>query len=340
MSALHLFIDTSTFLTFYAFTSDDLEELKKVASLIKNNKLKLYIPEQVADEFYRNREGKLAESLKAFTDGGVSKAVPRFMMEYDEAEVFTQAAKAFQQARNKLAEKARHDAAQKLLPADNAFAEIIEAAGLLPANDAILRQANQRRLRGNPPGKKDSIGDQINWEVLLENVPEGEELHIVAKDGDYESPLSDGHPHQFLEAEWRRLKGRDLHLHTQLRPFLNANFADIKLAVDVEKHSAIDRLIYSGSFATTHNAISELIPFIDELKWDEVERIFDAGLSNNQIDWIGTDADVNAFYRTLMAKWEQKLTPESEKALNLTFPLPGIVEEPGGAEEDDDDFPF
>jgi predicted nucleic acid-binding protein len=335
MASIHLFIDSSTFLTFYAYTSDDLDELKKVAGLIKAGKLKLYIPEQVADEFYRNREGKLAESLTAFLGGGVSKAIPRFMADYAEAQEFSAALKAFQQAREKLAEKARQDAAERLLPADDVFAKIIEAAGLIPASETILHQANRRRLRGNPPGKKDSVGDQINWEVLLEQVPSGKDLHIVTKDGDYASALAADSPHQFLQAEWEQKKGSSIYLHRQLRPFLNAKFSNIKLAVDIEKQVAIDALIYSGSFLTTHKAISDLKPYINDLKWPEVEQIFEAGISNSQISWIGTDQDVNEFYRTLMVKFFNKTTAEMDAELEKAFP------EPAADQEDiDDDVPF
>ncbi len=39
---------------------------------------------------------------------------------------------------------------------------------------------------GNPPGKvKDSLGDQMNWELILKNVSEIKELYIVSTDSDY-----------------------------------------------------------------------------------------------------------------------------------------------------------
>lgn len=38
---LHLFIDANIFLSFYAYTNDDIEELRKLVSLIKTQQLKL-----------------------------------------------------------------------------------------------------------------------------------------------------------------------------------------------------------------------------------------------------------------------------------------------------------
>nr|WP_166180066.1 PIN domain-containing protein [Altererythrobacter segetis] len=337
MAATHLFIDTSTFLTFYAFTTDDLEELKKVAGLIKANKLKLYIPEQVMDEFYRNRESKLAQSLDLFMGGGGSKSVPRFMHDYPEAEAFRDALKELQKARDALATKAKSDAAQRLLPADSAFATIIEAAGIVKAEEALLIGANRRRLRGNPPGKRDSVGDQINWETLLKAVPDGADLHIVSKDGDYKSALDPTSIHQFLASEWKQKKGSEITLHAELRPFLNATFPNIKLALDIEKQVAIDKLIYSGSFSDTHSAIAVLKGYVDAITWEEAKAIFDAGIANNQINWIGTDTDVNEFYRPLMAKFHDKTDFAMDMELDAAFPPP---EEPPEAVNDDDDIPF
>lgn len=337
MATIHLFIDTSTFLTFYAYTTDDLEELKKVAGLIKAKKLKLYIPEQVVDEFYRNREAKLAQSLDEFMGGGGSKSVPRFMNDYPEANEFRESLKALQKARDALATKAKSDAAQRLLPADNAFATIIEAAGLIKAEEALTIEANRRRLRGNPPGKKDSIGDQVNWETLLKAVPDGADLHIVSKDGDYKSALEPTSIHQFLATEWKQKKGSEITLHTELRPFLNATFPAIKLALDIEKQTAFEKLIYSGSFSDTHIAIGTLKGYIDSFTWEEAKAIFEAGIANNQISWIGTDTDVNEFYRALMAKFSDKTDFDMDLKLDAAFPPP---EEPPEAVNDDDDYPF
>jgi predicted nucleic acid-binding protein len=79
---LHLFIDTNIFLSFYAYTNDDVEELRKLISLIKTNQLKLYLTGQVRDEFNRNREAKLRDSLREFRKLVVSDSIPRFMEKY------------------------------------------------------------------------------------------------------------------------------------------------------------------------------------------------------------------------------------------------------------------
>lgn len=49
--ALHAVIDTNVFLAFYAYTKDDVEQLRIVSELIKSGKLVLYLPEQVVVNF-------------------------------------------------------------------------------------------------------------------------------------------------------------------------------------------------------------------------------------------------------------------------------------------------
>ncbi len=65
---MNLFIDTNIYLSFYHFTSDDLEELRKLIVAIHEKRIKLYVTSQLRDEFRRNREIKIADALKLFTD--------------------------------------------------------------------------------------------------------------------------------------------------------------------------------------------------------------------------------------------------------------------------------
>ena len=55
-----LFIDTNIFLSFYEFTKDDLEELKKLSRMLAEDELTLLLPSQVVDEFWRNRDERIA----------------------------------------------------------------------------------------------------------------------------------------------------------------------------------------------------------------------------------------------------------------------------------------
>jgi hypothetical protein len=339
---LYLFIDTGVFLSFYAFANDDVEQLRKLTKLIKTGKLVLYVPDQVCDEFYRNRETKLAESMAVFQKNQVQKAVPRYMADYPETATFRTAVADMEKARDALVGRATKEAVDKQLAADTLFAEIVAEATVIKVTDDMMLRANRRRLRGNPPGKDSSLGDQINWEALLEAAPEGICLNVVAKDGDYSSKL-DNSIRPFLADEWKKRKNGSIVLHPEIKPFLNASFPNIKLAVDVEKQAGVDRLVQSTNFQMTHDAIAALQIYVDALTWDDADTIFKAGLENTQIAWIGTDSDVAAFYRKLMEKFDAKLLDDRKEELRAKFKPDPFEQYAAYAEEMaaiDDDVPF
>lgn len=107
MADLHVFIDTNAWLAFYAFTSDDLEQLRKLIAVIKKDKVKLYTSQQLMDEFYRNREKKLQESLAAFTSSGMSKSVPRYMRSFPEMADYDEAMQKLEKLRNDIRARTR-----------------------------------------------------------------------------------------------------------------------------------------------------------------------------------------------------------------------------------------
>lgn len=72
--------------------------------------------------------------------------------------------------------------------------------------------------------------------------------------------------------------------------------------VDPEKEEAMQMLIDSGSFATTHGAISRLEYFRGMLRRSDAERLIRAAVDNAQIRWIATDSDVFAFFSSLLTE--------------------------------------
>ncbi|WP_164118164.1 PIN domain-containing protein [Sphingorhabdus sp. Alg239-R122] len=336
MEKLHVFIDTNTWLAFYAFTNDDLEQLRKLIALIKNEHLELYINQQLSDEFYRNRERKLDESIREFTKTSVPKGVPRYMRDYPDAGEYDEARANWEKLRDALVTRAKDDAEEKKLAADILFGDILAESKVAEVDDATISKAIDRRRKGNPPGKHTSLGDQIHWELLLRDVPEGTDLHVVSKDGDFESRLIRGNADQFLVDEWLDQKKGQLALHNELRPFLNSKFPSIKLAVDVEKKDAIDKLVNSESFESTHSAVEGLSLFLDDLSWEEADTILTASVNNSQIWWIGNDPDVRSLFSKLIIKFKMKLTSDRLVHLVLTLGLEGVVP----IDELDDDVPF
>lgn len=97
-SGENLFLDTNTYLSFYHYSSDDLEELRKLAVLLQQKKLVLCLPRQVVDEFRRNRDAKIADALKRFRDEKLSE-FPQMCKDYPEYEAARDALKKYQERR-------------------------------------------------------------------------------------------------------------------------------------------------------------------------------------------------------------------------------------------------
>jgi predicted nucleic acid-binding protein len=314
--AIHAFIDTNVFLSFYAYTNDDIEQLRKLVSLIKTDQLRLYFTKQVEDEFRRNREGKLRESLKEFEKVAGSSGVPRFMESYPAIGDFRRAVEQTLKAKDEAIQQAKREAETNSLAADKLFEAIKSAAGIIKRTKLDLEKAQIRMALGNPPGKEGSLGDAINWEILLRVVPDDAELYIISKDGDFRSALSNA-PNRFLTDEWQSKKTGNLFLRDQLKPFLAEHFPKIQLAIDAEKRAAMDKLINSPNFATTHSAISSLVPFLETFTAEDMSELLRAFEANGQVGWIASDPDVKAFYFQVLNRSKLAGTADDEQCSRI-----------------------
>lgn len=183
---MNLFIDTNIWLSLYDFSNDNLAQFEKLKTY-KDNKIKLYIPQQVVDEVYRNRDNKLNSTYKDF-----NLSVPKFpnftktYSEYNELKNKMEIiAKEFNERKNKI----HDDILNNNLSADKTIEEFFNQNSILECSDDIMTKAYNRYNKGNPPGKENSYGDAINWETLLKNISDGD-LYFITSDKDFISDLS------------------------------------------------------------------------------------------------------------------------------------------------------
>jgi PIN domain len=336
----HVFIDTNILLNFYAYSKDDLDELEKLVKILKTKTIKLYLTQQVVDEVYRNREVKLYESFDSFGQS-INSSCPRFMVSLAEYAPFKEALESYKSARATLLAVARALADARELHADELFSKILEQAEVIQVNDDAYAAAERRARLGNPPGKSPStIGDQLNWELLLANVPKKSDLHLISKDGDYASRLNAAEPKLFLSDEWKNVNGGTLHLHEQINLFFKANYPDEGFTLEIEKRESIDALISSGNFATTHGAIAQLEPYVPFLTSEEAEEVIQGALSNSQVAWIASDSDVHSFLTKMLELHGDDLSAAQQKRLRDALGL-----DPEGSDVEamlvsEDDIPF
>ena len=152
-SGAHLFIDTNVLLNFFAYSKDDLKQLDKLLKLIRAKAIKLYLTEQVVNEFSRNRDAKLAESFKKFGFPTVS-GTPSFMLSLKECDSYVKALNAFEKAHSLLTKAAKEAAFRRDLTADTFFASLVEEAKVIEISAESYEAAKRRHLLGNPPEKR------------------------------------------------------------------------------------------------------------------------------------------------------------------------------------------
>ena len=291
MAVKHLYIDTNAYLTFYHLTSDDLEELKKLEVLIDTKEIVLHLPEQTHDEFYRNRDTKIADALKRFKEEKLNNQFPQIAKHYEEYSKMKDAIKQFDKNKTDLINKLLQDIFNNTLEADKLINSLFSKAEFYKNESRFIKIARERYDLGRPPGKNKSYGDALNWTYLLENVPEWNDLYFVSDDKDYYSEIDPAYFNSYLLEEWRQKQQSEIKYYRRISEFFKENYPQIKIASDYEKQVLIKNLTNSGSFSRTHNIIYQLNKF-GEFSSEEVNSILSAYMSNPQIYWISDDTDV------------------------------------------------
>lgn len=291
---MHVFIDTNILLNFFHFSKDELDALNDVFASHEHGAAKVHLTQQVCDEFKRNRENKIKDALKRFKEIKFAAQLPSFMKAYDEYTTIRRLSTELQGAVKTISEKVDADILAKRLVADSLISDIFARAEIIPTSPEVFNAASMRLAIGNPPGKAGSIGDAINWTLLLQTVPDGEPLHVISEDGDFYSTLNEDAAHPFLEEEWRVRKRSSLHVYRALSSFMKEHFDGVAFPFDRAKEALIDDLSVSGNFASTHHLIAKLEGF-SYFSLKEVERILAAAVENDQFGWIATDNDVSDF---------------------------------------------
>lgn len=294
----NLFIDSNIWLSLYHFTNDDLSQFEKLEKMLDDD-IKLWIPVQVRDEVIRNREAKLQDAFKSFVFPDMK--YPAFCKLYSEYNTISKQYKALKKEFESWKKQIDKDVRDESLPADRTINLFFKAVSLLECN-SFIESAYSRYKVGNPPGKDNKYGDAINWECLLKNIPDGEDLFFISSDKDYRSTLFKDEFHPFLKKEWESRKKSNIHFYTALVPFLNEHIESIKLETENKKQDLIHQLSKSYNFVTTHGIINMMNRYSD---WTDtqIEELCEIANGNSQVEWILGDPDIFEFYSDLIANY-------------------------------------
>lgn len=328
---MDIFVDTNILLDLYHLSGPDLEELKKIIKLAENKQITVYLPQQVSDEFWRNRERVIRDALDNLAKTKAVQFLPNIVRSNPKANDLRKAVDQVNSLVKTLQEETKSAINNNELAADKLIESFLSLCKPVPPE--IIQKAILRKQLGNPPGKAGSLGDAINWEWLLSQTEINSDLKIISSDGDFESELIPGTPKEFLLREWEKVNPfGTLCLFKSLPEFLKAHFPDIKLADEIDKFSAIEKLEKSLSFAATHSAIAKLQKF-DDFADNEIIRIAAAYTNNTQVRMIVGDADVAAFAKKIIP------LAKSQPAREALKPVEDMLSEIE-PDEDDEEIPF
>lgn len=311
---MHVFIDTNILLNFYHFTKDDLSVLNNVFASYEQGAVEVYLTDQVCNEFKRNRERKVKDALDRFNSLKANVQLPAFMKDYEEYHEIQNLSRSLQKELKSINKKAKKDIKDQNLEADKLINRIFKNSKILDTSSDIYQQALQRINIGNPPGKKGSIGDAINWLILIESVPQEEELHLISEDDDFYSLLDETIINPFLEQEWQKTKQSSVRAYRTLSEFMQEHFNGATLSFDQNKKKLIESLVDSGSFAQTHLLVEKLNSY-GYFSLEEAKLILYATENNNQVERIVTDDDVSDFLMKAVVPHRDNLEKQTHQAI-------------------------
>ncbi len=307
---MDIYIDTSILVDFFEMTTASTQELEVLLAAIDNGKATLWLPEHTRREFWKNRGRRINKHIDDFGRHEPLPKAPLLVREDEGFKELSDRSRELKKLRDTIVAKVKESVAKEETFADEMIRNLFGKARVIDTDDRTIFDEALRRAQSQlPPGKKDDLGDRLNWVGLLHSLPKPTALNVVSKDSDYLCEGTSNRVHPYLAKEWKKKNGGALRVWIRISEFLDAKFPGVKNATGIERGIAVEQLLDSGSFAATHAAIRRLKAFDSFTEQDVVELVA-ALLGNSQVHGIGTDWDVQGFYRGLMNKHRKFLDAE------------------------------
>ena len=207
-----IFIDTNIFLDFYR---SNINTVKIFNVDIFKLKSSLILTDQIHDEFIRNRDKQLQLLIDDCKTNKMNYSSYSLIRSLDEFSDLDKIKTDFIRANDRLIKKLqemKEDLHKD--PIFVSFSKLYNDSEVIKytRNEDIIRGAQYRKLIGNPPKPKDlkdnSIGDEINWEIILSKLKE--DVIIISRDETYEDHIT------FLKNEFNSRTGKELFINENI----------------------------------------------------------------------------------------------------------------------------
>lgn len=195
-----IFIDTNIILDFYRINNKN--SINEILKEIKKYKKYFISTKQSQDEFLRNRDRTITDFIEEIKKQNYKVHINNVIATLDSyTEYHDSIIKANTNTRkiieelNKLIENPDIDLIYKI------YLDLNETA--YNRTNEIIERAYRRKIIGNPPtSKKETCGDEIIWETLLDCC--NDDLIIVSRDSTFSTNYN------FLKSEFKKDKNRTL----------------------------------------------------------------------------------------------------------------------------------
>jgi rRNA-processing protein FCF1 len=124
---INVFIDTNIYLSLYDFSDNGLSELEKVLEYIIKKKLKIYITQQIINEFWRNRESRIKEGLAEFKKFSAKNSFSNLEKNHEKFAELKKSLKGFIDIHNDILKDVENKAQNLELPVDILIKKLFES---------------------------------------------------------------------------------------------------------------------------------------------------------------------------------------------------------------------
>lgn len=199
---MKILIDTNIFLDFYRSNNQPINIFNTLTEHID----KIILTDQIIQEFDRSRESVIKKLKQNFqSESNLHNFSSSYLKNLSEFNELTQLQKLYQAKQKEVVNRIDEILKDPSLdPIANFFKEFVNESfkqnRVLYTTDNIIQNAEKRKKIGNPPtSDKYSIGDEINWEIVLENLQE--DIVIVGRDNTYSDNFT------FLQKDFHKKTG-------------------------------------------------------------------------------------------------------------------------------------
>lgn len=236
-----LFIDANIYLHFIRPSNENIKSLDELEKLVNDKQILLIFPKITKNEFLRNISFIALNHQKI-----IDERVPPTpnLKEPEILEVYKTHIESLKRLSSLYLQSVK-SLRQRIIKLQKLGEELNETEG-------VLRKAYYRKIKGDPPGKKDHIGDELVWEMLIQYCKDKDyDLSIVTQDlrwGEIMSDSEDKTLSLILKEEWESATKGKISIFKTIGDFINDFTGKKKIPkedIELEKQGGIP-LVYRG----------------------------------------------------------------------------------------------